>query len=132
VGLVAAAYLYAKQRNFALTLYQAHVDPNAASGFVFDNYFLLDNYHLLWYFVVAALLVWWRNAFSSTLRPATAFIAACVAFLAVSFFFTNSAEWWGDYGSINRASIHLIPALVFYLFLISRGSTSLNKTTLLT
>jgi hypothetical protein len=129
-GLIAAAYLYAKQRNFALTLYQAHVEPNAASGFVFDNYFLLDNYHLLWYFVVAALVVWWRHALSSTLRPATAFVAACVAFLAVSFFFTNSAEWWGDYGSINRATIHLVPALVFYLFLISRGSTSLNKTTL--
>jgi hypothetical protein len=73
----------------------AHVEPNAASGFVFDNYFLLDNYHLLWYFVVAALVVWWRHALSSTLRPATAFVAACVAFLAVSFFFTNSAEWWG-------------------------------------
>ena len=128
-SLAAAGYLYLKQRNFSVTLYQAHAAPNPSAGFVLDNYFLLDNYHLLWYLVVVALAVWWREAIAAALRPATTLIAAGVAFLVVSFFFTNSADWWGDYGTINRATIHLAPALVFYLFLISRASNSTAATT---
>ena len=93
-----------------------------------DNYLLLDNYHLLWYLIVVALVVWWREAIAKNLRPATALIAAGVAFLVVSFFFTNSADSWGDYGTINRATIHLVPALVFYLLLISRASNSRSTT----
>jgi hypothetical protein len=52
-----------------------------------------------------------------------------MAFLAVSFFFTNAADWWGDYGTINRATMHLVPALIFYLFLISRASISIKTAT---
>ena len=129
IAAAAGAYLYARQRNFSLTLYQAHVAPNPTSGFVFDNYFLLDNYHVLWYLVGAALVLWWREALAKTLRPATTLVAAGAGFLVVSFFFTNSADWWGDYGTINRATIHLVPALVFYLFLISRTSLSLSGKT---
>ena len=128
-SLAAAGYLYLKQRNFSVTLYQAHAAPNPSAGFVLDNYFLLDNYHLLWYLAIVALVVWWRQAIATDLRPATTLIAAGVAFLVVSFFFTNSGEWWGDYGTINRATIHLAPALVFYLFLISRASNSTAATT---
>ena len=128
--LAASAYLYARQRNFSLNFYQAHVSVNSSSGFVLDNYFLLDNYHLVWYMTVAALICWWRVAIAAPLRPATTLIAAGVAFLVVSFFFTNSAEWWGDYGSINRATLHLVPALIFYLFLLSRSSLSPSAKTL--
>ena len=129
VGLLAGGYVYAKQRNFALTLYQAHFAPNPTSGVVLENYFVLDNYHLVWYLLAVALALWWRAAIGREMRPATALIASGLGFLAVSFFFTNSVEWWGDYGTLNRATLHFVPALVFYLFLISRTSTSLNKTT---
>ncbi len=128
--LASGAYLYARQRNFALNFYQAHVSVNSSSSFVLDNYFLLDNYHLVWYMAVAALICWWRAAITMPLRPATTLIAAGAAFLVVSFFFTNSAEWWGDYGSINRATLHLVPALIFYLFLLSRSSLSPSTKTL--
>jgi len=128
--LAAGAYLYAKQRNFSLNFYQAHVSVNSSSSFVFDNYFVLDNYHLVWYMALAALICWWRAAITMPLRPATTLIAAGAAFLVVSFFFTNSAEWWGDYGSINRATLHLVPALIFYLFLLSRSSLSPSTKTL--
>ena len=128
--IAAGAYLYARQRNFALNFYQAHVSANSSSSFVLDNYFLLDNYHLVWYMAFAALIFWWRAAIAKPLRPATTLIAAGVAFLLLSFFFTNSAEWWGDYGSINRATLHLVPALVFYLFLLSRSSLSPSTKTL--
>jgi hypothetical protein len=128
--LAAGAYLYARQRNFSLNFYQAHVSANSSSSFVLDNYFLLDNYHLVWYMTVAALICWWRVAIAAPLRPATTLIAAGVAFLVVSFFFTNSAKWWGDYGSINRATLHLVPALIFYLFLLSRSSLSPSVKTL--
>src|SRR5438552_4436899 len=126
--LAEGGYLYAKQRNFSVTLYEAHAAPNPTTGIVLDNYLLLDNYHLLWYLLVAGLVVWWREATAKALRPATSLIAAGVAFLAVSFLFTNSAAWWGDYGTINRATIHLVPALVFYLLLISRASNSRSTT----
>ncbi|MEO8740900.1 MAG: hypothetical protein ABI537_14515 [Casimicrobiaceae bacterium] len=128
--LASGAYLYAKERNFSLNFYQAHVSVNSSSGFVLDNYFLLDNYHLVWYMTVAALICWWRAAIAAPLRPATTLIAAGVAFLVLSFFFTNSAKWWGDYGSINRATLHLVPALIFYLFLLSRSSLSPSVKTL--
>ena len=129
VGLLAGAYVYARQRDFAMTLYQAHFAPNPTSGIVLENYLVLDNYHLVWYLLAAALLLWWRAAIAKTMRPATVLIASGLGFLAVSFFFTNSVEWWGDYGTLNRATLHFAPALVFYLFLISRTSISLNKTT---
>jgi hypothetical protein len=128
-AILAGGYVYAKQRNFSLTFYQAHLTPSATSSFVSDNYLVLDNYHLLWYLLASALLLGWRQAIAKTLRPATALIAAGMAFLAVSFFFTNAADWWGDYGTINRATMHFVPALVFYLFLISRASISLKTTT---
>ena len=128
--LASGAYLYARQRNFALNFYQAHVSVNSSSSFVLDNYFLLDNYHLVWYMALAALICWWRAAITMPLRPATTLIAAGAAFLVVSFFFTNSAEWWGDYGSINRATLHFVPALIFYLFLLSRNSLSPSTKTL--
>jgi hypothetical protein len=128
--LVAGAYLYAKERNFTLNFYKAHLSVNSSSSFVLDNYFVLDNFHLLWYMAVAALIFWWRAAITMPLRPATTLIAAGVAFLVVSFYFTNSAAWWGDYGSINRATLHLVPALIFYLFLLSRSSLSPSTKTL--
>jgi hypothetical protein len=129
VGLLAGGYVYAKQRNFAMTLYQAHFAPNPTASIVLENYFVLDNYHLVWYLLAVALLLWWRAAIAKPMRPATVLIASGLGFLAVSFFFTNSVEWWGDYGTLNRATLHFVPALVFYLFLISRTSISLNKTT---
>ncbi len=128
-GLLAGAYVYAKQRNFSMTLYQAHVEPNPTSGFVLENYLVLDNYHLLWYLLAASLVMWWRVATAKALRPATVLVAAGVGFLAISFFFTNSVEWWGDYGTLNRATLHFVPALIFYLFLISRTSISLSTST---
>jgi hypothetical protein len=129
VGLLAGGYVYAKQRNFAMTLYQAHFSPNPTSGIVLENYLVLDNYHLVWYLLAVALLLWWRAAIAKAMLPATVLIASGLVFLAVSFFFTNSVEWWGDYGTLNRATLHFVPALVFYLFLISRTSISLNTTT---
>jgi hypothetical protein len=128
-GLFVGGYVYAKQRNFAMTLYQAHWAPNPTSGFVLENYFVLDNYHLVWYLLAAALLVGWRVAISKAMRPATVLVAAGLSFLVVSFFFTNSTEWWGDYGTLNRATLHFVPVVVFYLFLISRSSISLGTTT---
>ena len=120
--IVAGAYLYARHRNFALTLYQAQVRPHDSTGFITDNYLILGNYHLLWYALLVAVLLCARQAVSAALRPATVLLATGLGFLAASFFFTNSAQWWGDYGTINRATLHFAPLVVFYLCVLSRAS----------
>lgn len=130
LALGALAAVVAAKRNFSLTQYQAHLAPNATTSYLADNFLWLGNYHLLFWLLPVALVLAWREVIGRELRSASLLVGSGLAFLAVSFYFTNTTLWWADYGTINRATIHFAPVLVYYLFLISRASLSRSGTTL--
>ncbi|HZQ60744.1 MAG TPA: hypothetical protein VFC24_05295, partial [Casimicrobiaceae bacterium] len=94
--------------------YRLHLDFNPAWAALGETLFLLDNWHLLWYAVIAVAIVAWRQLLSPALVPVTMIGAAGVLFLFVVFGFTNARIWVSDQTTINRAVLHFAPvALVF-------------------
>lgn len=83
---------------------------------VLKNFFVLANWHLLWYLVLVAVVVGapalrvdrWR-------RVAAVFIGSCLLMLFVLFFLTDAQHWAEQYTSINRVFLHVIPALLFWV-----------------
>lgn len=89
------------------------------------NLLVLDNWHLLWY-LAAVVLVWslpklWAPPF----RAMTTLLFAAVAFIAVTFFFTQAQAWADNYVTINRALLHLVPMLLFYIMVLLQEAVDL-------
>ena len=84
-------------------------------GALGDNGFLLANWHLFWYGAPLSLLmtlpVAWRNR---RLRSLLTLVASGLAFLFFIFFFNRQYSLWAqDYTTLNRAFLHLVPAMLF-------------------
>jgi len=82
-----------------------------------DNLFDFDNWHLLWYLVPLVALVTWREAWTR-MRGSTATLLAGGVFLAVTLGFTRAANWIADYTTVNRALLHIAPAVTLFLALL--------------
>lgn len=82
------------------------------------NLFVMDNWHLLWYLVVLIILMALPKLFNRGVRSATVLIFSGVGFLGVVFFYSNAWMWVQDYTTINRAVLHLAPAMLFYVVLL--------------
>ena len=78
-----------------------------------DNLFDFDNWHLLWYLVPVVALVAWRDAWAR-MRGSTSTLLAGGAFLAVTLGFTRAANWIADYTTVNRALLHIAPAVTLF------------------
>lgn len=81
---------------------------------LWDNGFLLANWHLFWYLALPPLLValpvTWRDRRVGALLMLA---AGGLGFLFFIFFFNHQySRWAQDYTTINRAFLHLVPALV--------------------
>ena len=99
--------------------YELHAVYSPVWRPLLQNYFILDNWHLLAYVFVAVILVSLRLLFSSKMRAMTVLLLTGFAFLGVVFFFTMAEAWVSDFTTVNRATLHIVPALVFYLLLLS-------------
>jgi hypothetical protein len=55
----------------------------------------------------------------------TVLLLSAVSFLAVVFFFTHVQAWAEDYTTINRALLHIVPMLLFYVMVLFREAVSL-------
>ncbi len=122
-GLRAVAYLFAgalllvavlAQTHPVILHYRLHLDFEPAWGALGQSYFLLGNWHLLWYGVIAAALLARRALLAPPLVPLTMIVAAGVLFLFIVFGFTNARMWVADQTSINRATLHLAPLMVIF------------------
>ena len=94
---------------------------------LWDNLAVLDNWHLLFYLVAAALLLSLPRLFAPAYRAMTMLVVAALVFVLTIFFFTHVSAWIEDYTVINRALLHLVPMLLFYvmvLFWEASGSLS--------
>ncbi|WP_457676853.1 hypothetical protein [Thiolapillus sp.] len=85
------------------------------------HYLVRDNWHLFaWIFPLAVAYAALSNRFSPRLLPATVLVAEAFLFLFITFFFTYHYAAALDGTTINRATLHMMPMLFFYLLLLFR------------
>jgi hypothetical protein len=82
-------------------------------GALFDNLFLFDNWHLLWFALPLVAAVAWREALRDH-RGTCAALAGGAAFLLVIFAGTRAGSWVADYTTVNRALLHIAPAAALF------------------
>ena len=85
---------------------------------MFEHYFEMDNWHLLWYLALVVIALRWRVLFTAELAPMTVTLLGAFAFVFVVFFYSNAALGVADETLVNRLPLHLVPALAFYLVLL--------------
>ena len=79
------------------------------------------NWNLLWYCAIATAVLGWRQLLSRDVAPLTCVIAAGLIFLFVGFAFTNAGAWVEDQSTVNRATLHLAPLIVVWMFVTLRA-----------
>lgn len=87
-----------------------------AWGPVLKNFFVLGNWHLLWFLALAALAVGLPGLAADRWRRIVAvFVSSCLLMLFFLFFFTDAQRWAEQYTSINRVFLHFVPVLLFWI-----------------
>ncbi|MCG6871542.1 MAG: hypothetical protein LJE84_04555 [Gammaproteobacteria bacterium] len=82
----------------------------------FYNFFIIDNWHLLWYLVPPlGWLAWRRLRNESMLHAQATLLGLAFSVIVFVYFFTSRAEVAVDFTQHNRAILHLVPLLVFTL-----------------
>jgi hypothetical protein len=118
--LVATAIALAvlAQTNPIVLGYRLHLDFDPAWAALFESFFMLGNWNLLWYAVIVVAVVGRRQWLSPALLPMTAIVGAGLAFLFFVFGFTNARAWVADQTTINRATLHLAPLIGLWAVLV--------------
>jgi hypothetical protein len=121
---IAALVLLALARTQPTLLgYQLHLNFAPAWAQLVKSYYLMGNWNLLWYAVVALIAFGWRQLKGPALLPLTVVTAAGMAFLFFVFAFTEAAVWMADLTTANRATLHIVPLLVYLGVLTWRSMT---------
>jgi hypothetical protein len=79
--------------------------------------FAFGNFHLLWYLLPLVLAAGWREVVA--LKATTIALLAGFGFLLWTFLFTQAGDWVVDYTTVNRALLHIAPALTAYAALLA-------------
>ncbi len=106
--------------------YRLHLDFAPAWAQLVKSYYLMGNWNLLWYAVLALIVFGWRRLKEPPLLPLTAVTLAGAFFLFFVFAFTDAAVWLADLTTANRATLHLVPLLVFLGVLTWHALTSVQ------
>lgn len=101
--------------------YQLHLDYAPAWSALAESFFLLGNWHLLWYGAIAAALLAWRGLIAPSLAPFTVVIAAGTLFLFFVFGFTTARAWVTEQTTVNRAALHFAPLVAIFTVLAFRA-----------
>jgi hypothetical protein len=111
---VAALALLTLARTEPMLLgYRLHLNFAPAWAQLVKSYYLMGNWNLLWYAVIALVAFGWRHLMKPPLLPLAAVTAAGLGFLFFVFAFTDAAAWLADLTTANRATLHIVPLLVF-------------------
>jgi hypothetical protein len=119
-GLGIFALLVASRTGFTLFGYRFSPTYAMPWGALFDAYFSFGNWHLLWYAALAVAVAGWRQLFAAAVAPYTVVIAGGLLFLFVGFAFSNAGAWVEDQSTVNRATLHLAPLVVVWMFVTLR------------
>jgi hypothetical protein len=85
-----------------------------------QNFFAMGNWHLFWYVFVATLLLGLKVLWKPRNDAHTAVVGYGFVFLGCVFFFSVAGDWVSDFTTVNRAIIHMVPMVAFYMVLILR------------
>jgi hypothetical protein len=116
-GVVAFAIAAMARMKLTLFNYRLDLDFDPPWRDLFESYFLFGNWNLLWFGVVAAAALAWKDLFSRSLVPMTMAVIGGILFLFFVFAFTNASEFIADQTTVNRATLHLAPLMACYLTL---------------
>ena len=119
--LAALSALVMTQTGLRVLGYQAQLSFRMPWHSLAEAYFLLGNWHLLFYGAIAVALLGWRHLLARDLAPLTITVAGGFAFLAFGFGFTNAGVWVEDQSTVNRATLHLAPLLVLWMIMTFRA-----------
>ena len=112
-ALAALALLTLARTEPTILGYRLHLNFAPAWAQLVKSYYLMGNWNLLWYAVIALVAFGWRRLSEPPLLPLTAVTAAGLFFLFFAFAFTEAAVWLPDLSMANRATLHIVPLLVF-------------------
>jgi hypothetical protein len=118
-GLLAAAILalaVGARSGITLLGYKFYLQPLMHWGALFDAYFSFANWHLLWYAAIATAVLGGRHLLSREVAPFTVAIASGLLFLFIGFAFTHASQWVEDQSTVNRATLHLAPLVIVWMF----------------
>ena len=117
IALASALLMFAFGRTeMALMGYRVGMTYTSIWEPLWQNYYEFANWHLLWY-LLQPLMIWnGRRLFQPPLIAGTVIVLCGLAFLFIGFSFSNAATWVSDYSTVNRATLHFAPVVVFYLF----------------
>ncbi len=101
--------------------YRMHLEFDPAWAALGESLFLLGNWNLLWYGVLAAILLARRQLLGPALLPLTFVVASGALFLLVALLFTNARAWVTDQSTVNRATLHLAPIAIVFMMLAFRA-----------
>jgi hypothetical protein len=104
--------------NINLLGYNVHVRYVPVWETVRQNLLIMDNWHLLWYLVIAALVLSLPRLLTPALRAMTVLAFTVFSFLGVIFFFTQATELAENLTVFNRAFLHIAPMILFYAMLL--------------
>lgn len=105
----------------ALFNYQFNVDFNPAWGDLAQSYFLLGNWHVLWYGAIAVAVLAGRQLLTPAMAPLTAIVVGGLLFLFFVFGYTTASYYITDQTTVNRATLHLAPLVVVFMVLAWRA-----------
>ena len=112
-AVAALALLTLARTEPTLLGYRLHLNFAPAWAQLVKSYYLMGNWNLLWYALIALIVFGWRRLMKPPLLPLTAVTAAGLCFLFFVFSFTEAAVWLADLTTANRATLHIVPLLVF-------------------
>jgi hypothetical protein len=115
LGVAMLAYLLLGPGEVRVLGYALRTEFTNVSRPMFEHFFEMDNWHLLWYLALVVIALRWRALFSIAVAPMTVTMLGAFAFVFVVFFYSSAAFGVADETLVNRLPLHMVPALAFYL-----------------
>jgi hypothetical protein len=120
LGAAMLLYLFFGPSEVRVLGYALRTQFSNVSRPVFEHFFEMDNWHLLWYLSLLVIVLRWRVLFIAAMAPMTVTMLGAFAFVFIVFFYSSAAFGVADETLVNRLPLHLAPALAFYLALLWR------------
>ena len=115
-----AALLVLDRTQLVILGYTLHTEFSPVGEPILRNIFVMDNWHLFWYLFIVLWLLASPRLFSAPLRVMTVLVLTDFYFLAIVFFFSKAHIWVADFSTLNRALLHIVPMLMFYMMVLYR------------
>lgn len=121
-----AALFALEDQEINLLGYRLHLHFQSEWQPFWQNMIIMDNWHLLWYLLAAAMILSLPRLLAPPFRSMTILLLTAISFLMTVFFFTHAQSWAEDFTLINRALLHIVPMVLFYVMVLFREAASIR------